>query len=219
MDNNVTWRIGRAWVRAVCSALLVAVGLGVGGCARRIDLTPVEFERLHASDPDLEKLRVYVHRQLLTDYVPLVDNVSRNVTTRKVVERGAREVWKRPVGRQTPGKILAIDELNGAPRFWVTFRSDCMEPKCAYTFVQTERQRYALASVPVFEGYKEPAAFRRNRLKRNRLKLMRLRSMVELNEVMAASRRSGKGKPIDLQIRKDRRRPTHTRRDRADGIR
>lgn len=217
VDMNITRRIGGA--SAFGSALLVWAALGLGGCARRLDLTPSEFERLQGDDPGLEKLRVFPHRMLLSDYPMLADNLSRSVTKRKVIERGAREVWKRPVKRRTPGKILKVGELNGMPLLWVTFRSDCSEPTCAYSFVQTERQRYALVSVPPLEGYKEPSNYRRNRLKRNRLRPMRVQSMVEVNEVLAAPRRSGKGKPIDLQIRKDRRRPTQTRRERAGGIR
>lgn len=220
VDMNVSSRIGGAWTaRVLRSALLMVVTLGLGGCARRIDLTPAEFERLQSDDPGLENLRVYPHRKLISRYSPLADEVSRDVTKRKVIERGARKILKRIVGRRVPGKVLKVDELNGMPRLWVTFWADCMEPECAYAFVQTERQRYALVSVPARETYKDPANFRRNRLKRNRLKPMRVQSMVEVNEVLAAPRRSGKGKPIDLQIRKDRRRPTQTRRERAGGIR
>jgi hypothetical protein len=219
MDEGVARvKVRAAWAGAARSLALLCVGLGLAGCARRIDLTPAEFERVRAIDPQLENLRVSPHPRLLQFYTPEVDNVSREVTKRKVIERGEKKILRREIGRRTMGKILAIDELNGMPRLWVSFYTDCLDVACAYGFVQTEHQRYSLVAVPMLEGYKEPRSFRRSRLKRNRLGLMRLRSNVEINDVMAARRRSGKGKPIDLQIRKDRWRPTKTKTDKAEGF-
>jgi len=205
--------------RVVGCVLLVAVWVGLAGCVRRFDLTPGELERIQGLDADYEELRVYPKRLLISDYPEVTESVTRDVTRRKVVERGAKKPRERKIHRRDQGKVLAVDTLNGMPRLWVSFYSDCAEAACAYGFVETEHGRYSLVSVPELEGYKEPRSFRRNRLKRNRLKRMRLRSMVEINEVMAARRRSGKGKSIDLQIRKDRWRPTRKQRDWADGVR
>jgi len=205
--------------RAFRSALLVAVWVGLSGCARRFDLTPGELERIQGLDPEYQELRVYPKRLLISDYPEVTESITRDVTRRKVVERGAKKPLERKIHRRDAGKVLAVDSLNGMPRLWVTFYSGCTETACAYAFVETEHGYYSLVSVPELERYKEPRSFRRNRLKRNRLKLMRLRSMIEVNEVLAARRRSGKGKSIELQIRKDRWRPTRKQRDWADGVR
>ncbi|MCY1013071.1 hypothetical protein OV079_47575 [Nannocystis pusilla] len=197
-----------------CCCWMMASGFG---CARRIDLTPQEFERWHREDPDLNDLRVYPSRRLLSFYPQLGDDVTRDVKDRKVIERGEKQRHRRLVTRSTSGKIVAIDELNGMPRFWVTFYADCAAPECAYGFVQTELHRYSLVSVPQLEGFQPPISYRRNRLKRNKIRLLRQRSLAETNEVLAAPR-SGKALPIDLQLRKDSWRPTRTTWEKAPGV-
>lgn len=204
--------------KSLTGALLLTCILMGGGCARRIDLVPREFEDLHKRDPDLKVLRVYPSRRLLSYYPQLGDEATVDVTRSKVRVRGERKPHERLIARGTSGRIVGIDELNGMPRLWVTFFSDCEEIACAYGFVQTELQRYSLVAVPTLSEYRAPISYRRNRLKRNKLRMVKQRSLVELNEVLAAPRRSGKAKPIDLQIRKDAWRPTRKTKRRADGV-
>lgn len=187
------------------------------GCARRLDLTPQEFTELRRHDPELEVLRVYPSKRLLSYYPQLGDDATVDITRRKVRVRGDRQPLEELIARGTKGRILAIDELNGMPRMWVTFFSDCQEVACAYGFVQTELQRYSLVAVPERTGYKAPISYRRNRLKRNKLRMLRQRSLAEVNEVKAAPRGSGKALSVDLQIRKDVWRRTRKTQRRADG--
>ena len=189
--------------------------LEVGGCARRIDMTPQEFEGLRGLDPELKTLRVYPSKRLLSYYPQLGGDPSVDVTKRKVRVRGENRPLEQLVGRGTSGRIIAVDDLNGMPRLWVTFFSDCEQVSCAYGFVQTELQRYSLVAVPMLEGYKPPVSYRRNRLKRNKLRMLKQRSLAELNEVMAAPRGASKALPIDLQIRKDVWQPTRKTRRRT----
>ena len=100
----------------------------------------------------------------------------------------------------------------------MNFFSECEDLSCAYGFVQTELQRYSLVSVPALKNYEAPTSYRRTRLKRNKLRPLKQRSLAEVNEVLAAPRRSNKAKPIDLQIRKDKWRPTRKTREKADGV-
>lgn len=193
--------------------------LGVGpGCARRLDLRPEDFASLHARDPELKELRVYLSRRLLSYYPQLDDEAMVDVTRRKVRIRGEKQPHERLIARGTPGRIVAVDELNGMPRLWVTFFRDCMDPKCAYGFVQTELQRYQLVAVPALKAYRAPISYRRNRMKRNKMRMLKQRALAELNEVLAAPRRSGKAKPINLQYRKDVWRPTRKTQRRAEGV-
>lgn len=202
------------WTRVLLSLLVLAAA----GCARRIDLVPHDFEDLRRRDPELEMLRLFLDKRLLSYYPQLSDETTVDVTRSRVRVRGKKRPRERSITRSTPGKIVTIDELNGMPRLWVTFFSDCKAVECAYGFVQTELQRYSLVAVPVLAEYRAPISYRRNRLKRNKMRMLKQRSLAELNEVLAAPRRSGKAKPIDLQIRKDTWRPTRKTKQKADGV-
>lgn len=173
---------------------------------------------MQGRDPELRELRVYLSRRLLSYYPQLDDEATVDVTRRKVRVRGEKQPHERLIARGTPGRIVAIDELNGMPRLWVTFFRDCMDAKCAYGFVQTELQRYQLVAVPALKAYRAPISYRRNRLKRNKMRMLKQRALAELNEVLAAPRRSGKARPINLQYRKDVWRPTRKTKRRAEGV-
>lgn len=187
------------------------------GCTRRQYLASAELARVEA-DKKLSELRVYPSRKLRSYYPQLTDPEDYDVTGRKIKVRGAVRPHLRTLGRGTPGKVIAEDELGGMRRFWVSFSRTCEKPDCAYGFVQTEYDRWSLVYVPRLDGYKEPLSFRRNRLKRNRLRLARQRALNEANEVLAALRRSGRAKTIDLQIFKDVFRPTRKTRSRDGGV-
>lgn len=204
--------------RALAVQVLALAWVGLTGCIRRIDLTPQAFDRWHAQDPDLDALRVYPDRRLLSYYPELGENVTRDVKDRKVIERGAKNVHKRTITGRTSGRIVAMDTLNGMPRLWVTFFPDCEAAVCAYGFVLTEHQRYSLVSVATLADYGSPVSYRRHRLKRNKLQLSRQRSVGEANEVLAAKRRKGKALPINLQLRLDSRQRTRTTSERAPGV-
>ena len=199
-------------------SLMLAGTCGLAGCTRRMDLSPPEFDSLHRLDPELMALRVYPSRRLWSYYPQLGDNATVDVTRRKVRVRGKRRPHERLILRRTPGRIVATDTLNGMTRFWVNFFSECTEIACAYGFVQTELQRYSLVSVPALANYEAPISYRRTRLKRNKLRLLKQRSLAESNEVLAAPRRSGKARPLNLQIRRDKWRPTRKTREKADGV-
>jgi len=199
------------------------------GCARRFDLTPAELARVEtadaAQDPaagspatevsgvkrpraELARLRVYLDRRLRSYYPQEEVAVEYKVNTRKVSERGAARPRVRRVSRRVPGMVIAEDTQGQMRRLWVTFSKACDRPACAYAFVETELGRYSMVMVPRLETYKEPKSYRRTRLRRNRMRLMWQRSLTEANQVLAVPRRAGKARTIDLQVRKDRRRPT-----------
>lgn len=211
----------RKWWYARLAALLLCVA---PGCARRFDLTPTELERVEEAGgevppalregevrrpgPGLELLRVYLSRRLRSYYAQEAVAERFEVATRRIKERAVHRPRVRRIPRDAPGKVIAEDTQGGMRRLWVTFHEGCDAPRCAYGFVETELGRYSLVVVPRLESYQEPRNYRRARLRRNLLKPVRQRSMNEANEVLAATRRSGKALTIDLQIRKDRRRPT-----------
>ncbi len=187
------------------------------GCTRRQYLAAAELARVEA-DKKLPELRVYPSRKLRSYYPQLTDPEDYDVSGRKIKVRGALRPHLRTLRRSTPGKVVAEDTLGGMRRFWVSFSRTCEAQVCAYGFVQTEYDRWSLVAVPTLEGYKEPLSYRRNRLRRNRLRLARQRALNEANEVLAALRRSGRAKTIDLQILKDVFRPTRKTRSWDDGV-
>lgn len=225
--NTIVKRYG-SLVRS--AALLMVV---LPGCARRFDLTPAELARVEAVDPkapldrpapaepaaggeavarrprpELGQLRIYLSRRLRSYYAQEAVPVEYKVNTRKLSERGAHRPRVRKIGRRVPGMVIAEDTQGEMRRLWVTFSRACDRPACAYAFVETELGRYSLVVVPLLDTYKEPRSYRRTRLRRNLLRLSRQRSLAEANEVLAAVRKSKKVLTIDLQVRKDRRRPT-----------
>lgn len=197
------------------------------GCARRFDLTPAELARVETADgtpiegsraegdaavkrpgPELARLRVYLDRRLRSYYPQEEVPVEFKVETRKLSERGAARPRVRRISRRVPGMVIAEDTQGQMRRLWVTFSKACDRPACAYAFVETELGRYSMVMVPRLETYKEPRSYRRTRLRRNLMRQMWQRSLTEANQVLAVPRRSGTARTIDLQVRKDRRRPT-----------
>lgn len=213
---NLRARSAPSKVRSLVALLLFA--LVASACARRLDLTPTELDRIKAKDPDLKVVRVFPSKKLISLYRELSVNQTYEVGKRKVTERGAYRPLERILGKDTPGKVVGTTELNGMPVLWVSFDNDCEDTACAYGFALTELNLYTLIKVPDREKYQVPVSYRRNKFKRNELRYTKQRSLAEANEVFAATRKSGKVLTIDLQIRKDRYRPTRADRERAGGV-
>lgn len=199
-------------------AVLLLTALTMSACARRLDLTPSELARIKEKDAEMKLLRVFPDKKLISIYRESSVNQSYDVSKRKITERGAYRPLERIVGRNTPGKVVAVTELNGMPVMWISFDNECEDSACAYGFALTELDRYTLIKVPDREKYDTPDSFRRNTFKRNALRHTKQRSLAEANEVFAVVRKlSGKVLTIDLQIRKDVYRPTRADKERAGG--
>lgn len=197
--------------------LLALVSLTMGGCARRLDLTPKELSRIEERDGDLKTLRVFPNRKLISLYREEQVAQSYEVNKKKITERGAYRPFKRIIARKTAGKVVARTDLNGMPVLWIAYDNTCQDTTCAYGFVLTELDRYKLIQVPDRQGFQTPTNYRRFAWKRNTLKMTKQRSLAEANEVFAVTRKSGKVLTIDLQIRKDTYRPTRADVERAGG--
>ena len=204
--------------RAGSLAALLLLALVASACARRLDLTPTELERIKAKDADLKVVRFIPSKKLISVYREQSVNQTYEVGKRKVTERGAYRPLERILGKKTFGKVVGQTEQNGMPVLWVSFDQECEDTACAYGFALTELNLYTLIKVPDREKYEVPVSYRRNTFKRNELKYTKQRSLAEANEVFAATRKSGKVLTIDLQIRKDRYRPTRADRERAGGV-
>ena len=72
---------------------------------------------------------------------------------------GERRVY--PIGRKTPGAILAVDTHKGKPVLWITFRRECNDTKCAYGFAQGNDGLFRLTFVPELKGYSEAVVYRK----------------------------------------------------------
>lgn len=203
------------------SRLAIAVALVIlcSGCVKRVDLSPSELLELRRLDPELEVLRVFPSKTLVSLYPELSEDRSVKIESAKVTVRGAKRPHERVIGKGTSGKVILTEEVNGRPLFWVTFFSDCAARECAYGFVLTDRGRYSLMAIPELEGYQEPLSYRGSRRDRNQLRPGKLRSVADLNEVFVVSRRKGKKLlTVDLVIKKDVFKPTRKTRQRAPGV-
>lgn len=205
-----------------CAAVCAAAAICVAdlGCARRQILNRAELERLERLEGGLPAVLVFPSRKLRSYYPQQQDNEKWEVNGKVVRVRGAFRPHIRILGRRAAGKVVAEDALNGMRRLHVSFEDDCKAAACAHAFVQTEHDRYSLVSVPDYkpEVYRPAISYRRNRLRRNQLRLTKTRSLAEINEVLAAVRRSNRALTIDLQILKDRWRPTWRTRERIGGV-
>ncbi len=199
--------------------LFLACALGpIGGCARHVYLTPAEFLRLQGQDPELDELRVHVNRKVLVTYAKRAQADAISVTKDRVMISNDTKITDVPITRQVTGRILSIGSLSSMPLIWVNFDADkCHDLSCAYGFVLTEQDRYSLVILPKRELHEDPIAYRRYRPRRNkvehrnRLHLQKQRSLAEINDVLAVSRRGGRRVlSIDLQFpKKTRKRISH----------
>ena len=178
----------------------MSVGLvASAGCAKRLKLSPGEFERIDKQEQAVEALRVYVSKKLVVLYELDDDRATYQVD--KTVRTSSEErVLKVIIGRNTRGLIIDTDEKNGAPLLWVTFSTRCKDKDCAYGFVQSEDGVFRLAVVPELDGYKEPKPYYKREKKP--LKLGKLQSLAEKNDVYLWKNWRDKIKTIDLIIKK-----------------
>lgn len=189
------------------------------GCARRVNLSLAEFDELRQLDPSQETLRVFPGKKLISSYPEEQEVRNVDIKRDKVVVRGAQRPRERIIGVNTPGKVVAVDELNGMPLLWVTYFADCGAADCAYGFVLTEQKKFSLVAIPGLAGFDDPTSHRGTRTRRNRLRLGKIRSLSELNEVYVVPRRRGKKfLSLDLQIHKETYKPTRKSKQRAPGV-
>lgn len=171
--------------------------------------------------PRLAHLNVYLGRKLRSYYPQAQDPLDYALTGGRIRLRGAFRPNIVIISRNTPGLVIAEDDLNGMRRLWVTWDSDCLDRSCAYGFVYTgPLDRFSLVNVPELADYKAPVSYRRLRMRRNLMRLQKQRSLAEINEVLAVKRRrNGKVLTVNLQVLKDTWRPTRAVRERKRGVR
>jgi len=186
----------RALVTAVISAVLAT------GCYKRVTLTPPELARLSAIDG--EALRVYVGRKLIVAHEDVDEPDAIEVANRKVVQETRRATIKVVIGRNTPGKIVGEDLLNGQRRLWVTFDPACAAPACAFAFVQNTvaPRSHDLTRAPAIAGYARRTVYWGLVDRRHRLYGARLRSLAEPNEVLARKRKLLETVRVPLVVKK-----------------
>lgn len=201
-------------------SITAALGLALtaalaGGCAKRLNLTPSELDRVK-TEAEVNPLRVYPSQKLIAVYDEQ-DAAEQFKVQGKIVEASDSKRLKDVTTKNTEGLILKIEELNGKPLLWVVFDSSCRETKCAFGFVETEDKLYRLITVPKQDGFKEPKSYRFCVWKKRRLRPGKLASLAEANDVFLVKKNNGKILTIDLQVKKvvDDRTRTRTRRQRG----
>lgn len=180
--------------------LALSTGLILGtGCARRLRLSPEEYERIDTREQAVDALRVYVSKKLVVIYEEDIEDEDYEVN-KNVTESSEERRLKRIISKRTPGLVIDKDERNGAPVLWVTFTSDCKDKTCAYGFAQTEDGMFRLLEVGKFEGYKDPNSFFVTEKKP--LKLGKLKSLAEKNDILLWKNKRDKLFTIDVVIKK-----------------
>ncbi|NVB36783.1 hypothetical protein G6O69_02990 [Pseudenhygromyxa sp. WMMC2535] len=205
-------KLHRPFLRTL-SVLALSAGLcASSGCARRLELTPSEFERIEKREQAVEALRVYVSKKLVVIYEE-EDDAESYAVNKNVTESSEERRLKVITAKSTRGLIIDTDSKNGAPLLWVTFTSSCKDISCAYGFVQTEDGVFRLAVIPPREGYKQPKAYYAREKKP--LDLGKLKSLAEKNDVYVWKNWREKVFTVDLIIKKrtDKKRDTNVIRD------
>lgn len=196
--------------------LALAAGLFAStGCARRLKLSPEEFERIDTREQATDALRVYVSKKLVVIYGD--ESSSQDYSVDKTITESADiRRLKRIISKRTPGLVVDKDERNGAPVLWVTFTSECKDKTCAYGFAQTEDGLFRLIESGTLEGYKEPKSFFKSEKKP--LKLGKLKSLAEKNDVLLWKNKRDKLFTIDVVVKKRKVRKRETDVIRDEGI-
>lgn len=199
---QLTSRSGtRAKFLSRLGGLALALGLLTSsGCARRLELTPGEFERIDKQEQATEALRVYVSKRLIVVYE--ADERDAKYQVDKTINTSQdRNLLRVIISRGTMGQIIDTEDRNGAPLLWVTFSARCKDKDCAYGFVQTEDGVFRLTVVPEREGYLAPKVYFRNEPKKQ-MALGKLKSLAEKNSVFVFKKKNGKVRTIDLIVKK-----------------
>jgi hypothetical protein len=203
----------RQRVLKALSVFALSVGLLAStSCARRLILSPAEFERIDKREQAVEALRVYVNKRLIVVY-EADDRGATYEVDRTINTSQDRQLLRVIIARSTMGQIIDSQDSNGAPLLWVTYSSRCKDKDCAYGFVQTEDGVFRLNKVPTREGYLEPKAYFRRETKQ--MTQGKLNSLAEKNSVYLFKKKNGKIRTIDLIVKKrtDNKRQVDTIRD------
>lgn len=180
--------------------LALATGLLAStGCARRLRLSPEEYERIDTREQAVDALRVYVSKKLVVIYEEDIDDEEYEVN-KNVTESSDERRLKRIISKRTPGLVVDKEDRNGAPVLWVSFSNDCKDKTCAYGFAQTEDGMFRLLEVGDRAGYKEPVSYFVSEKKP--LKLGKLKSLAEKNDVLLWKNKRDKLFTIDVVIKK-----------------
>ena len=185
------------------------------GCAKRLLLSPSEFERIDKQEQATQDLRVYVSKRAVIVYEADTRDATYEVD-RSINTSQDRQLLRVIIAPGTMGQIIDKEDRNGAPLLWVTFSGRCAEKDCAYGFVQAEDGVFRMTQVPEREGYLEPKVYyKRDNNEKKLLALNKLRSLAEKNDVYVLTKKNGKTKTIDLIVKKrtDNKRQTTTVRD------
>jgi hypothetical protein len=198
-QRTASTRSGR-WVVKTLGVLALSVGLLTStGCARRLVLSPQEFEFIEKQKNAREDLRVYVSKKLVILY-ELEDEHKTYDVAGDVSTSATQNILRVIIGKNTQGKVLETENKNGAPLLWVTFNSKCRDKDCAFAFVQTDDGVFRLHSAPRRDRYKAPTAYFKSEKKQ--MKLGKLKSLAEKNDVFLWKNPRDKIFTIDLIIKK-----------------
>jgi hypothetical protein len=207
-------RIGRTLgVLALSLGLLTSTS-----CAKRLILTPAEFERIEKREQATEDLRVYVSKKLIVIY-ELEDDKKTYEVDKTINTSAEQNLLRVIIAKNTRGVIIDSEESNGAPLLWVTFNSKCKVKDCSFGFVQAEDGVFRLHSVPDREGYKKPRVYFKRDNEKKRMKLGKLKSLAEKNDVFLWKNKREKIFTIDLIVKKRTDTKTKVQTEKGPGIR
>jgi hypothetical protein len=200
---------------------VLALSLGLlttTSCAKRLILTPAEFERIEKREQATEDLRVYVSKKLIVIY-ELEDDKKTYEVDKTINTSAEQNLLRVIIAKNTRGVIIDSEESNGAPLLWVTFNSKCKVKDCSFGFVQAEDGVFRLHSVPDREGYKKPRVYFKRDNEKKRMKLGKLKSLAEKNDVFLWKNKREKIFTIDLIVKKRTDTKTKVQTEKGPGIR
>jgi hypothetical protein len=194
-SSIATSAVHRSFLRALLGLSCI---VALSACAARYQLLDEDLDEARGQQ-SLERLRVYPSHRTISAYD---EPTSGTITvSRQIRERSTRDRRKRILTIDTSGAIVGQELLNGAALLWITFDRSCVEPGCAYGFVQTEDGRYRLVHVPERDGYAAPKVYRGWVGKRRQMKRGHLHALSEANTVYRFERRS-RPRTVFLEVKK-----------------
>jgi hypothetical protein len=204
----------RVW--RTLGVLALSVGLLANtSCAKRLILTPEEYERIEKREQATEDLRVYVSKKLIVVY-ELDENSATYKVDKEIQTSSEQNLLRLIIAKNTKGQIIDAEDRNGANLLWVTFNSKCKDKDCAFGFVRTEDGVFRLHSVPEREGYQNPKVYFKNEKKN--MKLGKLKSLAEKNDVYLWKNPRDKIFTIDLIVKKRTVSDRNVKTVRGDGV-
>jgi hypothetical protein len=187
----------RVW--RTLGVLALSVGLLANtSCAKRLILTPEQYERIEKREQATEDLRVYVSKKLIVVY-ELDDDQATYEVNKEIQTSSEQNLLRVIIAKNTKGLIIDAEDRNGANLLWVTFNSKCKDKDCAFGFVRTEDGVFRLHSVPERDGYQNPKVYFKNEKKN--MKLGKLKSLAEKNDVFLWKNPRDKIFTIDLIVK------------------